>query len=93
MDGRIRRAVSALAATAIACVGLFGCGGASASSPQRVADQLEQTDSRPALGDRRVARRGDPPSSAPPQEVLDQAAALQADARYLAQPPNLEQRR
>jgi membrane-bound lytic murein transglycosylase B len=87
MDGRMRLVASA--ATAIACVGLFGCGGASASSPQRVADQLEQTDSalRSAIDGWRAG--GGPPSSAPPQGVLDQAAALQADARYLARHRNL----
>jgi membrane-bound lytic murein transglycosylase B len=88
MNGRMRR-VACAAATAIACVGLLGCGGASASSPQRVAGQLEQTDSalRSAIDEWRAG--GDPPSSAPPQEVLDQAAALQADARHLARHRNL----
>jgi membrane-bound lytic murein transglycosylase B len=87
MDRRIRRLSSV--ALAIACLGLAGCGGASASSPQRVADRLAQTDSalRSAIEEWRAA--GDPPAGAPPQLVLDQAAALQADARYLARHRNL----
>jgi hypothetical protein len=54
-----------------------------------VADQLEQTDSalRSAIDGWRAG--GGPPSSAPQQGVLDQAAALQADARYLARHRNL----
>jgi soluble lytic murein transglycosylase-like protein len=76
----------------IAGLGLVGCGGASASSPQVVADQLSQTDDalRAAIDGWRAG--GDPPSSAPPQEVLDQAEALQEDARYLAEHSNLTAR-
>lgn len=73
-------------------LGLAGCGGASgasASSPQTVANRLSQTDDalRAAIDDWRAG--GDPPSSMPPQTVLDQAAAVQLDARYLAEHPNL----
>jgi soluble lytic murein transglycosylase-like protein len=70
-------------------IALAGCGGASASSPQTVADQLSQTDSalRTAIDGWRAG--GDPPSVPPPQEVLDQAEALQVDARYLAEHANL----
>jgi hypothetical protein len=67
-----------------------GCGGGeSASSPQTVADRLVQTDSalRDAIDSWRAG--GDPPRAAPPQEVLDQAEALQQDARDLAEHPNL----
>ena len=73
------------AIAAMAGLVLVGCGGAGASSPQRVADQLSRTDAalRRAIDGWRAG--GDPPSSAPPQEVLDQAAALQADARFLAE--------
>ena len=65
--------VSVLTATAVAGGTLVGCGGASASPPQRVADQLAQTDSalRSTIDDWRAG--GDPPEVAPPQDVLDQA--------------------
>jgi membrane-bound lytic murein transglycosylase B len=76
----------------VASLSLIGCGGASASSPQAVADQLSQTDAalRAAIDGWRAAE--DPPSVAPPQEVLDQSEALQADARYLAEHSNLTDR-
>jgi soluble lytic murein transglycosylase-like protein len=79
-----------VAAATIAGTGLVGCGGASASSPQQVADQLAQTDAslRAAIDGWRAG--GDPPASAPPQDVLDQSEALQDDARYLAGHPNLD---
>jgi soluble lytic murein transglycosylase-like protein len=87
-----RRLVCAVAVAAIAGLVLLGCGGASASPPQRVADQLSETDGalRSAIDDWRAG--GDPPSSVPPQQVLDQAEALQDDARYLAGHPNLTAR-
>jgi hypothetical protein len=71
---------------------LPGCGGASAASPQAVAEQLNQTDEalRAAIDGWRAG--ADPPSSAPPQEVLDQAEALQEDARFLAAHANLTAR-
>jgi hypothetical protein len=77
---------------AIAGFGLLGCGGASASSSQAVADQLSQTDDalRSAIDGWRAG--GDPPSSVPPQEVLDQSEALQVDARSLAEHSNLAAR-
>ena len=79
----------AVALVAALTCGLAGCGGASASSAQDVADQLAQTDSalRDAIDGWRAGE--DPPSVAPPQEVLDQAEAFQDDARYLAKHPNL----
>lgn len=60
--------------------------------PQSVADQLTQTDRelRSAIDGWRAG--GDPPSSVPPQEVLDQAEALHEDARYLAGHANLTAR-
>jgi membrane-bound lytic murein transglycosylase B len=78
-----------LVVAAAAALGLIGCGGASASTPQAVADQLTQADQalRAAIDGWRAG--GDPPSAAPPQEVLDQAEALEDDARHLAQHPNL----
>jgi soluble lytic murein transglycosylase-like protein len=75
--------------TAVAGVGLVGCGGAAASSPQRVADQLTQTDSALRSAIDGWLAEGDPPASAPPQEVLDQAEAVRDDARYLTDHPNL----
>ncbi len=92
MSGRSSRPAGAIAIAAIAGLGLVGCGGASASTPQQVADQLARTDSalRAAIDGWRAGE--DPPSSQPPQEVLDQAEALQADAHYLAVHPNLTAR-
>jgi hypothetical protein len=81
--------VSTLAATAVAGAVLVGCGGAAASSTQQVADQLAQTDAalRSAIDGWRAG--GDPPQVPPPQEVLNQAAAVKDDALYLARRPNL----
>ncbi len=81
--------ICAVAMAAIAGIGLVGCGGASAATPQRIADQLVETDGalRAAIDDWRAG--GDPPSSEAPQEVLDQAEALEDDSLYLAQHPNL----
>jgi membrane-bound lytic murein transglycosylase B len=92
MDASRRWPSAVLVVAILATLGLIGCGGASASSPQAVADQLSQTDSalRAAIDGWRAG--GDPPSVAPPQEVLDQAEALQVDARYLAEHPNLNAR-
>jgi soluble lytic murein transglycosylase-like protein len=92
MRRRPPRLVGAVAVAAIAGVALLGCGGASASSPERVADQLNQTDGalRSAIDNWRAG--GDPPSSTPPQDVLDQAEALQDDTRYLTGHPNLTAR-
>jgi membrane-bound lytic murein transglycosylase B len=83
MDASRRWPSAVLVVAILATLGLIGCGGASASSPQAVADQLNQTDGalRAAIDDWRAG--GDPPSATPPQEVLDQAAALQDDVRYL----------
>jgi soluble lytic murein transglycosylase-like protein len=87
----VRRLAGVIALAGIATVGLAmaGCGGASTSSPQHVADQLIQSDTalRAAIDGWRAG--GDPPASAPPQDVLDQSEALQNDARYLAGHPNL----
>jgi membrane-bound lytic murein transglycosylase B len=89
MDSGRRWLRAGLVVAMAAAPGLIGCGGASASSPQAVADQLSQTDAalRTAIDGWRAG--GDPPSAAPPQEVLDQAQAVQEDARYLAKHPNL----
>jgi hypothetical protein len=77
-------------ATVIGALGLVGCGGASAApSPQTMADRLSQnvSDMQSAVDAWRAG--GDPPSSAPPADVMTQAAALQADDRYLGEHPNL----
>ncbi len=89
MGGAHRRLVSTLAATAVAGAALAGCGGASASSTQQMAGQLAQTDAalRSAIDGWRAGE--DPPHVAPPQEVLDQAEAVQDDALYLARHPNV----
>src|SRR3954468_22512624 len=70
-------------------IGAAGCGGASARTPQSISDQLNQTDAslRSAIDGWRAG--GDPPSVAPPQELLDQAEALEADSLYLAEHPSL----
>jgi hypothetical protein len=89
MDRGLRQPAGVIAVATIAILGLVGCGGASARTPQTVADQLTQTDSalRSAIDSWRAG--GDPPASAPPQDVLDQSEALQDDDRYLAGHPNL----
>jgi hypothetical protein len=92
MDAGRRWPSAVLVVAIFATLGLLGCGGASASSPQEVADQLIHTDGalRSAIDGWRAG--GDLPSSAPPQEVLDQAEAVQEDARYLAEHSNLNAR-
>ncbi len=74
---------------------LAGCGGSSRSSessaptPETIAERLGQTDDalRAAIDDWRAG--GDPPSTMPPQAVLDESAAVQADVRYLTAHPEL----
>jgi soluble lytic murein transglycosylase-like protein len=79
----------ALAAVAISCVSLLGCGDASATSPQRVADEIKQNDAglRQAIDSWRAA--GDPPSSPPPSDVVDRSAVLQDQIANLGDHPNL----
>jgi hypothetical protein len=88
MAGRGARAFFCALLVALS-LGLAGCGGASASSPQIVADRLDQniSDLTAAIDRWRVG--GDPPSTAPPQDVLDQAKALQVNVRFLTTPANL----
>ena len=78
-----------LVGLSLALAGCGGSSGGSAASPQTVADRLSQTDDalRAAIDDWRAG--GDPPSTMPPQTVLDQAAALQVDVRYLTEHPSL----
>jgi soluble lytic murein transglycosylase-like protein len=77
------------AVAAIAGVCLIGCGGASAATPQQVADELTQNDTalRAAIDSWRAG--GDPPTSAPPEEVISQAAVLQDRIDFLGDHPNL----
>jgi hypothetical protein len=74
------------------CMVFAGCGGASAAAPQKVADQLTETDGalRAAIDDWRAG--GDPPSGEAPEAVFDQAAAREADSLYLAEHRNLSAR-
>jgi membrane-bound lytic murein transglycosylase B len=87
MGGTHRSLIVALGA--LVAVALIGCGGASASSPQTVADQLVQTDAalRAAIDAWRAG--GDPPSTQPAEEAFDQAEAVEDDSLYLAKHPNL----
>jgi membrane-bound lytic murein transglycosylase B len=89
----VRRPRAMVCASLVAlCIGAAGCGGASARTPQTVSDQLSETDAslRAAIDGWRAG--GDPPSTAPPQEALDQAEALEDDSVYLAEHPNLTAR-
>jgi soluble lytic murein transglycosylase-like protein len=83
---------AAAAALAITAGGLIGCGGADAATPQLVAEQIAQTDV--ALRQAIDAWRGaeDPPSSAPPSEVVDRADDLQDEIDFLGDHPNLANR-
>jgi soluble lytic murein transglycosylase-like protein len=88
--GRERRLVAgALATVAISCISLLGCGDASATSPQRVADEITQNAAalRQAIDSWRAA--GDPPSSPPPSDVVDRSAELQDQVDILGDHPNL----
>jgi Transglycosylase SLT domain len=81
-----------LAGIGLVALAVVGCGGGGASaapSPQTMADRLTQnvSDMQSAVDAWRAG--GDPPSSAPPPDVMTQAAALQADDRYLGLHPNL----
>jgi soluble lytic murein transglycosylase-like protein len=73
----------------IAAAGLIGCGGADAATPQQVAEVIAQNDValRQAIDSWRAA--GDPPSTAPPTEVVDRAADLQDEIEVLGDHPNL----
>ena len=77
------------AVAAVLGLSLVGCGGAEATSPRQVADQLNETDAalRSAIDGWRAAE--DPPSSPPPEEVSSEAIELQEQVRFLARHPNL----
>ena len=74
---------------ALVGIALIGCGGANASSPEAVAEQVAQTDAalRAAIDEWRSG--GDPPTVEPPQQAFDQAEAVEDDSLYLARHPNL----
>jgi soluble lytic murein transglycosylase-like protein len=89
MGRGLRRSLGILMAATISGLGLVGCGGASAASPQDVADQLAQNDAalRSAIDAWRAG--GDPPSSQPPDEVVARSEYLEDQGRFLASHPNL----
>jgi Transglycosylase SLT domain len=91
MGSGLRRRVTVLVAVAVAAVahGLIGCGGASAESPQTVADQLKQNDVALRAAIDRWRAGGDPPASAAPADVVSQAAVLQDRVAFLGDHPNL----
>jgi hypothetical protein len=77
---------------ALAALALIGCGDASATTPQRVADAIGQTDTalRQAIDSWRSA--GDPPAGRPPSDVLARSADLQDEVDVLGDHPNLAAR-
>jgi membrane-bound lytic murein transglycosylase B len=89
MRARRRRAISGVAVLIGAALSLIGCGDASATSAQEVADQVIQTDAslRSAIDDWRASEN--PPSSLPPEEAATRATELQDQVRFLARHPNL----
>jgi hypothetical protein len=91
MGGR-RARVGVYASLAAVSLALTGCGGASASSPQQLADAIAQNDAalRAAIDDWRAD--ADPPPTQPPEEAMTEAGALQGLARTLASHPNLNVR-
>jgi membrane-bound lytic murein transglycosylase B len=83
------RTTSALVAAAMIALGLLGCGGASSSrSPQDHASQLSENDAalRSAIDSWRAG--SDPPTTQPPEEVIDRAEFVEDQARWLARNPN-----
>ena len=89
MRVRLVRVVT-LAGVGLTAVAVAGCGGASAApSPQQIADRFNQnvSDLQGTIDAWRAG--GDPPSSEPPPEVIVQAEAVHADARFLGSHPNL----
>jgi membrane-bound lytic murein transglycosylase B len=90
MGGTFRRFAAAVGT--LGSIALIGCGGASASAPQQVADQIKQNDAalRQAIDSWRAT--GDPPASAPPSDVAERAAVLQDQIALLGAHPNLASR-
>jgi soluble lytic murein transglycosylase-like protein len=91
MGGTFRTFVAA--AGMLVSIALIGCGGASAAPPpQQLADQIKQNDAalRQAIDSWRAT--GDPPSSAPPSDVVERSAVLQDQIALLGAHPNLGSR-
>ncbi len=88
MGGTLRKLVVIWLA-GFPALALIGCGGASAATPERVADQIRQNDSdlHQAIDAWRVA--GDPPSSPTPPDVAEHAGELQDLVAFLGDHPNL----
>jgi soluble lytic murein transglycosylase-like protein len=89
MSGTPRKLSAALLAGSIAAIALIGCGGASASPPQQVADGITQNDAalREAIDAWRSS--GDPPSGPPTADVVDRAADLQDQIAFLGDHPKV----
>lgn len=83
MRGTLRKLVAIWVAGTAAGIALIGCGGASASAPQQVADGITQNDAamRQAIDAWRSA--GDPPSGPPPADVVERSADLQDQIAFL----------
>jgi len=92
MGGTPRKLAWAWVAGIVTGIALIGCGGASAAQPQQVADRIEENDAalRQAIEGWRAS--GEPPSSAAPAEVVQQAAELQDHIAFLGDHPNLAAR-
>jgi membrane-bound lytic murein transglycosylase B len=89
MGRGFRRLASTMATVMVAGIGLAGCGGATAASPQGVADQLVENDTalRQAIDAWRAAE--DPPTVQPREEVLVRSEYIEDQARFLAAHANL----
>jgi hypothetical protein len=93
MGGTLRKLPAARFAGALVAVALVGCGGPSASPPpQGVADQIRQNeaDLRQAIDAWRAA--GDPPPTAAPADVVEQAGKLQDLVAFLGDHPTVATR-
>jgi soluble lytic murein transglycosylase-like protein len=92
MRGTLRKLVAIWVAGTAAGIALIGCGGASASIPQQVADGITQNDAamRQAIDAWRSA--GDPPSGPPPADVVERSADLQDQIAFLGDHKNLATR-
>jgi soluble lytic murein transglycosylase-like protein len=93
MGGTLRKLAAASAVGTIAAISMIGCGdGAAATPPQQVADEITENDAalREAIDSWRAA--ADPPSSAPPAEVVERSADLQDQIAFLGDHPNLGSR-
>jgi soluble lytic murein transglycosylase-like protein len=92
MGGTLHKLVAAWVTLTVAGIALIGCGGASAAAPQQVADEVTQNDAalRQAIDAWRAT--GDPPSSPPPTDVVEQSSELQEQVAFLGDHPNFATR-